>query len=54
MKSKKECKHLNVGKEYLYGMQTGDIICYDCNETFSPEFWKIIQANRKNHKEDPK
>lgn len=45
--NKKECKHQNVGKEYLYGMQTGDLVCYDCGETFSPEMWKAMQKGKE-------
>ena len=34
MKSE-DCKHKNLGKEYVLGTQTGDWYCPDCDTTFS-------------------
>lgn len=28
------CRHENHAKEYMLGMQTGDMLCRDCGETW--------------------
>lgn len=40
------CKHLSTSKEYFWNpvtktfMQTGDLICNDCGETFAKKLQK--------------
>lgn len=45
--NRKECPHENIGKECYCGTRTGDYICYDCGETFSLDFMKIIRSEKK-------
>lgn len=45
-----KCSHENIGKECYCGTKTGDYICFDCGETFSPDYFEIIPNKRKNIK----
>lgn len=46
----KPCDHPSFSKEYFNGMNTGDYICNQCGESFSPESKKMIEENRRNDK----
>jgi hypothetical protein len=39
MKDKNTCKHLNTRKEYLGGMDTGDLVCQDCRAVSMGKEW---------------
>lgn len=44
--SPESCPHDHVGKEYLAGMDTGDKLCNDCGEKFSPAEWREMRDRR--------
>lgn len=48
--SEEECPHLNIGKEYFSGTQTGDFICYDCGLTSSSKSY--LEHLRDKKRED--
>lgn len=47
---KKHCKHPSFVKEYYLGADTGDKVCTQCGETFSPEEYKKLLADRRKKK----
>lgn len=42
-----KCDHKRISKEVLMGMKTGDYVCNDCYETFSPESLKGLREKNK-------
>lgn len=44
----KPCSHPEFAKEYMLGASTGDYVCTQCGESFSPDEYKEIIQKRKN------
>ncbi len=44
----KPCSHPEFAKEYMLGAGTGDYVCTQCGEIFSPDEYKEIKQKRKN------
>ncbi len=46
----KLCDHPHFEKEYYLGSQTGDYVCTQCGESFSPEAVEQIRAGKTEKK----
>lgn len=44
----KPCPHPSFQKEYYLSSQTGDYVCVQCGETFTPEQKEEIEKRRNN------
>lgn len=44
----KLCPHPSFQKEYYLSSQTGDYVCVQCGETFTPEQKEEIEKRRNN------
>lgn len=42
-----DCEHTSTSKEYYLGSDTGDRICNDCGEVFSPAELERLRAARE-------
>lgn len=45
------CEHPSFAKERIMGSQTGDSICVQCGESFSPDEMAALNAARKAKQE---
>lgn len=43
----KPCSHPSLAKEYYLGTDTGDFVCVQCGESFSPKEGAEIEASRQ-------
>ena len=43
----KTCSHPTLGKEYDLGTDTGDFVCVQCGESFSPKERAELEASRR-------
>ena len=51
----KPCDHPEFDKEYMLGMNTGDLVCTQCGRSFDPESVKSLrekQEIKNSHSQD--